>query len=57
MGFRSVDTATAKATEKQFAPIEKLATVKDFGGWDAIQKKFFDDGTLFDQIQVKASKK
>jgi sulfate transport system substrate-binding protein len=27
--------------------------VKDLGGWVAVQKKFFDDRALFDQIQAQ----
>ena len=28
----------------------KLTTIKDFGGWDAVQKKHFADGGVFDEI-------
>ncbi len=53
LGFRSVDETVAK--EKQFAElypqVKELATVKDFGGWSDINKKFFADGAIFDQIQ------
>ncbi len=55
VGFRPVDEAVAK--EKQFAdlyPVVKdLASVKDYGGWGEIDKKFFADGGIFDQIQAK----
>jgi sulfate transport system substrate-binding protein len=34
--------------------VKNLGTVSDYGGWDAIQKKFFEDGAVFDQIQAKA---
>jgi sulfate/thiosulfate transport system substrate-binding protein len=51
VGFRPVNTTALKENQKQFPPINKLYTVKDFGGWDAIQKKFFDDKAIFDQIQ------
>ncbi len=53
LGFRSVDQTVAK--EKQFVElypqVKELATVKDFGGWNDINKKFFADGAIFDQIQ------
>ncbi|MBD2186553.1 sulfate ABC transporter substrate-binding protein [Pseudanabaena mucicola] len=55
VGFRPVEATVAK--EKQFVdlypPVKDLATVKDLGGWDAINKKFFADGAAFDQIQAK----
>ncbi|PZO40552.1 MAG: sulfate ABC transporter substrate-binding protein [Pseudanabaena frigida] len=53
LGFRPVDEAVAK--EKQFVDlypkVKELATVKDLGGWSEINKKFFADGAIFDQIQ------
>lgn len=30
-----------------------LVTIKDFGGWDAVQEKHFADGKIFDQIYEK----
>ncbi|MFN4776382.1 MAG: sulfate ABC transporter substrate-binding protein [Pseudanabaena sp.] len=55
VGFRPVDETVAK--EKQFVDlypkVKDLSTVKDLGGWDAINKKFFADGAAFDQIQSK----
>jgi sulfate transport system substrate-binding protein len=49
-GFRPVEPTVAKEFEKKFPKVTKLYTVKDFGGWSSIQAKFFDDGSLFDQI-------
>jgi len=55
IGFRPVDETVAK--EKQFVElypvVKNLSTVKDLGGWDAINKKLFADGAAFDQIQAK----
>ena len=51
-GFRPVDPTVAKEVESQFPPIKTLFTVKDLGGWDKIQKQFFDDGAAFDKIQA-----
>lgn len=51
VGFRPVTNTVTKEVDKKFPKVNKLYTVKDFGGWDTIQKKFFDDGALFDQIQ------
>lgn len=54
VGFRPVDPSVEKETAKQYSTVKTLFTVKDLGGWDAVQKKFFDDGTIFDQIQASA---
>lgn len=51
VGFRPVTNSVTKEVEKKFPKVNKLYTVKDFGGWDSIQKKFFDDGAVFDKIQ------
>ncbi|MBV9388451.1 MAG: sulfate ABC transporter substrate-binding protein [Chroococcidiopsidaceae cyanobacterium CP_BM_ER_R8_30] len=50
VGFRPVTPAVTKEVEKKFPKVNKLYTIKDFGGWDSIQKKFFNDNALFDQI-------
>ncbi|MBD2329997.1 sulfate ABC transporter substrate-binding protein [Alkalinema sp. FACHB-956] len=53
VGFRPVDGGVAKEFEKKFPKVSKLYTVKDFGGWDEVQKKFFADGAIFDQVVNK----
>ncbi|MGF1672201.1 MAG: sulfate ABC transporter substrate-binding protein [Rivularia sp. (in: cyanobacteria)] len=55
VGFRSVEESVAQNKEfkEKFPEVKNLATVQDYGGWDEIQKKFFDDGAIFDQIQAK----
>jgi sulfate transport system substrate-binding protein len=53
-GFRPVDATVAKEVESQFPKVTTLFTVKDLGGWDKIQKQFFDDGAVFDKIQAKS---
>lgn len=52
VGFRPVDPTVAEEVSKQYAPIKTLFTAQDMGGWDEIQKKFFDDGAIFDKIQA-----
>ncbi len=52
VGFRSVNPTVAKETANKFPKISKLFTVDNFGGWEAIDKKFFKDGGIFDQIQA-----
>jgi sulfate/thiosulfate-binding protein len=51
VGFRPVDPTVAEEVAKQFAPVKTLFTAQDLGGWGEIQKKFFDDGAIFDKIQ------
>jgi len=53
-GFRPADPTVAKEVEKEFPKVTTLFTVKDLGGWDKVQKQFFDDGAVFDKIQAKA---
>jgi sulfate transport system substrate-binding protein len=55
VGFRPVEeTAQTKQLADKYPKVKNLGTVSDYGGWDAIQKKFFEDGAVFDQIQAKA---
>ncbi|MFK0732104.1 MAG: sulfate ABC transporter substrate-binding protein [Gloeotrichia echinulata HAB0833] len=51
VGFRPVNSTVAKEVQNKFPKISRLYTVDNLGGWDAIQKKFFDDGGIFDKIQ------
>jgi sulfate/thiosulfate transport system substrate-binding protein len=52
-GFRPVDATVAAEPEfaKKYPPVKTLFTAQDLGGWGEIQKKFFDDGAVFDKIQ------
>jgi sulfate/thiosulfate transport system substrate-binding protein len=56
VGFRPVDTTVAQEFASQYPKVDKLFTVKDLGGWETIQSKFFDDGADFDKILAKAGK-
>lgn len=47
--YRPVDTTVAARYKNQF-PTLKLLTIKDFGGWQKVQEKHFNDGGIFDQI-------
>ncbi|MGG6264715.1 sulfate ABC transporter substrate-binding protein [Leptolyngbya sp. AN03gr2] len=51
LGYRPL---TAK-TETTLPPVNTIATIQDFGGWSAVQKKFFEEGGVFDQT-LTASK-
>ena len=52
VGFRPVDTTVEQEFASQYPKIKTLFTVKDLGGWDTIQTKFFDDSAIFDKIQA-----
>ncbi|MGN6278999.1 MAG: sulfate ABC transporter substrate-binding protein [Sphingomonas sp.] len=49
--YRPRDPAVAAKYAKQF-PSLNLVTIKDFGGWQAAQAKYFADGGVFDQIEA-----
>jgi sulfate transport system substrate-binding protein len=53
-GFRPVTPKVKAATRNRFAPLTKVFTAKDFGGWNAINKTFFGNGGLWDQIFSKS---
>ena len=59
LGYRPLDAADAKTKENtdKFPPVKALGTIKDYGGWSDFQKKFFEDGAVFDQIEAAAGKK
>jgi sulfate transport system substrate-binding protein len=48
-GYRPRLTSILGSCGSHFAQMD-LATIKNFGGWDAAQKRFFGDGGVFDQI-------
>jgi len=56
VGFRPVEPTIVQEFESKFPQIKNLFTVQDLGGWDQVQKQFFDDGGLFDKILTKAGK-
>lgn len=53
-GFRPVTAKVKVETRSRFAPVTKLFTAKDFGGWDTINKRFFGKGGLWDSIFSKS---
>ena len=54
LGYRPIDSAAAgqKETTDRFPAVKTLSSIKDYGGWDDFQKKFFEDGAIFDQIEA-----
>jgi sulfate/thiosulfate transport system substrate-binding protein len=55
LGFRPVNETVAQTKEvkDKFPSVKTLGTVQEYGGWDEVQKKFFEDGALFDKIQAQ----
>lgn len=53
VGFRSVDKEISQKFEAQYPQVKNLFTIKDLGGWEQIQTKFFESGAIFDQILNK----
>jgi sulfate/thiosulfate-binding protein len=56
VGFRPIDPAVYQEFSKEFPQVNKLLTVNDLGGWKELNKKFFADGAIFDQVLQKANK-
>lgn len=56
-GFRPIEPNVSKDFTKQYPEIDRLFTVQDLGGWDKIQKQFFDDGAEFDKMMTKINQK
>ena len=55
IGFRPVDKTIAKELTSNFPKIKTLFTAEDLGGWENIQKKFFNEGAIFDKIKAQKS--
>jgi len=53
VGFRPADALTVKdqTLVAPYKPVPTLSTVETYGGWATVQKKFFDNGALFDEIR------
>lgn len=49
VGYRPNNRSTLARYSKQYRVVRQLRSVDDFGGWDAVNKKLFDDGALFEQ--------
>lgn len=51
--YRPRDPQIAAEFRQTFPQIPLVTIDQDFGGWAAAQKRFFDDGGVFDQITTK----
>ncbi|WP_287130298.1 sulfate ABC transporter substrate-binding protein [Candidatus Cyanaurora vandensis] len=48
--YRPRSAEAAKKYASQFGKVKLVTIDQTFGGWDKAQKKYFDDGGIFDQI-------
>ena len=48
--YRPRDAAVAAKYAADFPSLDLLTIDKDFGGWKAAQRRFFDDGAVFDRL-------
>ena len=48
--YRPIDPTVAAKYANVFPKVELVTVDKDFGGWQVAQKKFFNDGGVFDKI-------
>ena len=50
-GFRPTNPEVYKEFVDTYPMPKRMVTIRDFGGWDAAYKRFFEDGALFDTIR------
>ncbi len=48
LGYRPASTA---APDPRFPQVKSLGNIAEYGGWKDFQKKFFEDGGIYDKIQ------
>ncbi len=53
-GYRPSDRQVLRRYSNQFRLVRQLRTAADFGGWNAVNQKLFNDGALFEQAQKAA---
>ncbi|MFM7237904.1 MAG: sulfate ABC transporter substrate-binding protein, partial [Cyanobium sp.] len=49
-GFRPTNPKVWRRVQSSFAPVKQWFSVKDFGGWPAVNQTFFDKGGLWDRL-------
>jgi sulfate/thiosulfate transport system substrate-binding protein len=57
VGFRPIDANVGQEVGQDFRRVDKLLTIKDFGGWKEVQDKFFADGGIFDKVESAVAKR
>ncbi|AFY96078.1 sulfate ABC transporter substrate-binding protein [Chamaesiphon minutus] len=48
LGYRPAATIA----DPRFPQVKTLTTIAEYGGWNAVQKKFFEDGGVYDKIEA-----
>ena len=56
MNNTSAPTKELQKLSDTYPPVKNLSQISEFGGWNQVQKKFFADGAMFDQIQAKINR-
>jgi sulfate/thiosulfate transport system substrate-binding protein len=49
LGYRPTNPT---ATDPRFPKVKTLGTISEYGGWKDFQKKFFEDGAIYDRIEA-----
>ena len=52
-GFRPTNPTVWQRVKGRFAPVKRFFSVQDFGGWQAVNTTFFDNGGLWDRLFAK----
>jgi sulfate transport system substrate-binding protein len=53
-GFRPTNPKVWQRVKSRFAPVKRFFSVKDFGGWAAVDSTFFDQAGLWDRLFAKS---
>jgi sulfate transport system substrate-binding protein len=53
-GFRPTNPTVWQRVNSRFAPVKQVFSVQEFGGWEAVNKTFFDNGGLWDRLFAKS---
>ncbi len=53
-GFRPTHPAVWARVKDRFAPVKRFFSVKDLGGWEVVNKTFFDAGGVWDRLFAKS---
>lgn len=49
-GFRPTNPTVWQRVKSRFAPVKRFFSVQEFGGWEAVNTTFFDNGGLWDRL-------
>lgn len=50
--YRPVNPTVTQEVVSQYTPIKTLFTAQDLGGWDMLQKRFFETGAILEKVQA-----